>query len=158
MHARRESWQPTTSSESPTTEHNPLSGFAPLPSSDGRILSLLQVETTAPVPERYATIEEVVGRAEKDERKKKALGRARQRLAERSYSGAARSIAWLRLKRGMSQSDLAAAMKTSQPHVARIESGSEDVRISTVEKLAAALGVSLIDVFSVLSSKQRPSK
>jgi DNA-binding Xre family transcriptional regulator len=157
MHARRESWQPTTSLESPTTEHSSLSGIPPLPSSDGKILSLVRVETSAPVPERYASIEDVVARAEKDERKKKALGLARQRLAQRSYSGAARSIAGLRLKRGMSQADLAVAMKTSQPHIARIEAGTEDLRMSTLEKLAASLDVSLMDVLAVLY-KPRPSK
>ena len=44
---------------------------------------------------------------------------------------------------GLSQSEVAARMGTSQSAVARFESGSGDVRLSTVERYAAALGRSL---------------
>jgi len=41
---------------------------------------------------------------------------------------------------GLSQTEVAARMKTSQSAVARLESGSGDVRLSTLERYAAALG------------------
>ncbi len=41
---------------------------------------------------------------------------------------------------GLSQTEVAARMKTSQSAVARIESGSADVRVSTLERYAAAIG------------------
>jgi transcriptional regulator with XRE-family HTH domain len=41
---------------------------------------------------------------------------------------------------GLSQTELAARMRTSQSAVARIESGDGDVRLSTLERYAAALG------------------
>jgi transcriptional regulator with XRE-family HTH domain len=44
---------------------------------------------------------------------------------------------------GLSQTEVAARMGTSQSAVARLESGSGDVRLSTVERYAAALGRSL---------------
>ena len=44
---------------------------------------------------------------------------------------------------GLSQTEVAARMGTSQSAVARFESGSGDVRLSTVERYAAALGRSL---------------
>lgn len=44
---------------------------------------------------------------------------------------------------GLSQTEVAARMGTSQSAVARLESGDADVRISTLERYAAALGFSL---------------
>ncbi|MGC2192408.1 MAG: helix-turn-helix transcriptional regulator [Candidatus Dormiibacterota bacterium] len=44
-----------------------------------------------------------------------------------------------RVDLGLSQTEVAARMGTSQSAVARLESGSADVRLSTLERYAAAL-------------------
>ena len=44
-----------------------------------------------------------------------------------------------RLDQGLSQTEVAARMGTSQSAVARVESGRGDVRLSTLERYAAAL-------------------
>ncbi|MUL85450.1 helix-turn-helix transcriptional regulator [Mycobacterium sp. CBMA247] len=44
---------------------------------------------------------------------------------------------------GLSQTEIAARMGTSQSAVARLEAGGSDARISTVERYAAALGSQL---------------
>ncbi len=41
---------------------------------------------------------------------------------------------------GLSQADVADRMGTSQPAVARVEAGAVDVRLSTLERYAAAVG------------------
>jgi transcriptional regulator with XRE-family HTH domain len=41
---------------------------------------------------------------------------------------------------GMSQTDVAARMGTSQSTVARLEGGEADVRLSTLQRYAAAVG------------------
>ena len=41
---------------------------------------------------------------------------------------------------GLSQTDIAASMGTSQSAVARIEAGALDVRLTTLERYAAAIG------------------
>ena len=46
---------------------------------------------------------------------------------------------------GLSQTEVAARMGTSQSAVARLESGDADVRLSTLERYAAAVG-QLLDV------------
>ncbi|MHB0868059.1 MAG: helix-turn-helix domain-containing protein [Chloroflexota bacterium] len=51
-----------------------------------------------------------------------------------------RELAALRVKRGLTQTQVAARMGTSQSVVARIESGEIDVKLSTLEKYAAAIG------------------
>ena len=50
----------------------------------------------------------------------------------------------LREQRGLTQSDVASLMGTTQPVVARLEAGGRDPRLSTVERYAAALGVDLV--------------
>ncbi|MEA2639454.1 MAG: hypothetical protein QOF51_848 [Chloroflexota bacterium] len=44
---------------------------------------------------------------------------------------------------GLSQTEVAARMRTSQSSVARIESGAGDLRLTTVERYAAAVGMEL---------------
>jgi len=48
-----------------------------------------------------------------------------------------------RQRAGLSQTEIAARMGTSQSAVARLEAGGSDVRISTLERYAAALGSQL---------------
>jgi transcriptional regulator with XRE-family HTH domain len=48
-----------------------------------------------------------------------------------------------RAEEGLSQTEVAARMGTSQSAVARLESGDADVRLSTLERYAAALNLRL---------------
>ena len=49
----------------------------------------------------------------------------------------------VRLAKGLSQTEVAARMGTSQSAVARLESGDADVRLSTLERYATAVGFEL---------------
>ncbi len=51
-----------------------------------------------------------------------------------------RELAEQRQAAGLSQTEVAARMGTSQSAVARLESGTTDVRASTLERYAAAVG------------------
>jgi ribosome-binding protein aMBF1 (putative translation factor) len=51
-----------------------------------------------------------------------------------------RDLAAQRQAAGLSQTEVAARMGTSQSAVARLESGTADVRASTLERYAAAIG------------------
>ncbi len=50
------------------------------------------------------------------------------------------TLASRRTEMGLSQTEVAARMGTSQSAVARLESGDADVRLSTLERYVAALG------------------
>jgi ribosome-binding protein aMBF1 (putative translation factor) len=52
-------------------------------------------------------------------------------------------LAQRRQDAGLSQTEIAARMGTSQSAVARLEAGSADVRASTLERYAAALGTEI---------------
>jgi transcriptional regulator with XRE-family HTH domain len=62
----------------------------------------------------------------------------RRMAAERS--GLVGELVALRQAGGMSQTEVAARMGTSQSAVARLEAGTSDVRASTLERYAAAIG------------------
>jgi ribosome-binding protein aMBF1 (putative translation factor) len=51
-----------------------------------------------------------------------------------------RELTQARIEQGLSQTVVAARMGSSQSVVARIEQGDRDVRISTLERYAAAVG------------------
>jgi transcriptional regulator with XRE-family HTH domain len=55
-----------------------------------------------------------------------------------------RHLATARQEQGLSQTTVAARMGTSQSVVARLESGALDMRLSTLERYAAALGKELV--------------
>lgn len=56
------------------------------------------------------------------------------------------TLATLRMRRGWSQKQLAEAIGTSQPHIARIENGRDNVLLATANQLAKALGVTLDEI------------
>jgi transcriptional regulator with XRE-family HTH domain len=62
----------------------------------------------------------------------------RRMAAERA--GLIRGLVAQRQAAGLSQTEVAARMGTSQSAVARLESGATDVRASTLERYAAAVG------------------
>ncbi|MGH3170459.1 MAG: helix-turn-helix domain-containing protein [Trebonia sp.] len=64
---------------------------------------------------------------------------ALRRMAEQRAT-LVRELAAQRQAAGLSQTEVAARMGTSQSAVARLESGTADVRASTLERYAAAIG------------------
>jgi predicted transcriptional regulator len=63
-------------------------------------------------------------------------------MAERRHALSGQLVS-LRRQLGLSQVEVAARMGTSQSAVARFEAGDQDVRLSTVERYAIALGGTL---------------
>lgn len=111
----------------------------------------------APLPAGYTEIEAVIGSREADSRRAAALTRARQRLAEQLANNGPLTLAALRLRCGFSQATLAAKIGNSQPSYSKIESGSVDVLLSTMEKLAHSLGVGIDQVaIAICNSRKAP--
>jgi ribosome-binding protein aMBF1 (putative translation factor) len=71
-------------------------------------------------------------------RRRQLAEEAAQMADERA--GLVRELAAQRQAAGLSQTEVAALMGTSQSAVARLESGTADVRASTLERYAAAVG------------------
>ncbi len=105
-----------------------------------------------PLADGFVDIDSLVAQDETDARKRKTLESARQKLADKL--GDLSIVTFLRLKRGWSQKQLASELGTSQPHVARIEAGTEDLRLSTIIKLSSVLGVQPHEIVQGLTSKR----
>ena len=70
---------------------------------------------------------------------RRSAGEDAARMAE-DRGRLVRELAGRRQAAGLSQTEVAARMGTSQSAVARLESGTTDVRASTLERYAAAVG------------------
>jgi ribosome-binding protein aMBF1 (putative translation factor) len=73
--------------------------------------------------------------------RRRADERAARMAADRSRL--VRELAEQRQAAGLSQTEVAARMGTSQSAVARLEAGTADVRASTLERYAAAVGAQI---------------
>jgi len=61
----------------------------------------------------------------------------------------AKRIKYIREKKGMSQKELITAVGLGAPMYSRIETGKAEPSLTTLEKIAKALGVKLVDFFEV---------
>ena len=62
-----------------------------------------------------------------------------------------RQLAERRVAFGITQTEAAVLMRTSQSSIARLESGEHDVRVSTLERYASVLGCSIAMALSEAS-------
>lgn len=85
------------------------------------------------------------------------MAAARAQLGRELFEGRETTLAGLRLRRGLSQHQLAAALGTSQPHIAKIEAGKTRIYLATAAKLAEALGVALEEVHRCVSTENNPT-
>lgn len=86
------------------------------------------------------------------------MAAARARIAQIAY-GEQDSLAGMRLAAGLSQAALAEKAKTTQPYIARIESGTVDPGTEVIARLAAGLGVEPARVFNaILQARSLVSK
>jgi len=91
-------------------------------------------------PQGFRAIDDVVSEHEADSKRAFALAQARSRVAQKHYNYLTAPLTQLRLAKGVSQAKLAAMIKSSQAHIARVENG-QDVVIGTLERIADALAV-----------------
>jgi DNA-binding transcriptional regulator YiaG len=122
-------------------------------SVSGYLMTHLTIELEPTRPSQVEcgmSIQDLAAERDADPRKSAAMDRARRRHALSLEDSPAFSLAALRLSKGLSQTKLAHLMGVQQPYVARIEKGEDDLKTSTIEKFAVALGVSEIEVFKAI--------
>ncbi|WP_133510301.1 helix-turn-helix domain-containing protein [Candidatus Thiosymbion oneisti] len=95
------------------------------------------------VPAKHTAISQLVGKWEQDGQRRAALEEGRRWVADTFYGEDGDTVRTLRLRKGWSQARLAAELRTSQSHIARIERGTENLTIETCRKLSRALGIDL---------------
>ena len=109
--------------------------------------------SAAPItPAHSVGIDDLVAEFEQTEADAKEMAQARRWVANNYFRGIA-TIAQLRLKKGWSQAELARRTGTSQSYIARLERGQIDPQLSTVARLATALGAPLTSVVEAVMGK-----
>ncbi len=94
-------------------------------------------------PAKHSAIGDLVGQWEKDDKRRVALEDARRWAADTFHGEDGDTVRTLRLRKGWSQSRLAKELGTSQPHIVRIERGTENLVIDTCRRLCGALEVDM---------------
>jgi len=121
-----------------------------------KFYSFEQYSTPLPVvPAKHKTIGSRVSKFEQNEERRKAMEEARSWVADEFYSEDGDTVRTLRLRKGWSQSRLAEALSTSQPHIARIEKGTENLTIETCRKLCQALEIDFNTLDLALGQQER---
>jgi transcriptional regulator with XRE-family HTH domain len=70
----------------------------------------------------------------------------------------AEAVKHWRAVRGLSQRELAERADVGQVLIARLELGQTDPRLSTLEKLAEALGIRMVDLFTAPEEAKQPAR
>ena len=147
-----ESFAPMTTSE-PVTLPRSSAGLNPTTRPSGTVHYLVLPQQLDPVPPGYTTIDDLVAEFDRDPAMREVLLDARRWVADTVLAGRPVTLRKLRLRKGLSQAQLAEAIGTQQPHVARIESGQADVRLETCRRIAQVLGVDLNTLDQALRSE-----
>ena len=106
----------------------------------------------AALPLRGIYVSERMARLERDPKKAAALARARGRLGQAAEKGARPTISSLRLNAGLSQAQLAERLGTQQGNISRWEREPTELQVTTILRLAAALGVSDTVIFEIVKA------
>lgn len=109
-------------------------------------------ETSTPV--RHTAIGDLVAKWEEAPDRRAAIARARVWAADAFHADEGETLRTLRMKKGLSQQQLAELVGTSQPHIARIEGGADNLALDTCRRLSQALGVDLNSLNAALLSQQ----
>ncbi|WP_158256768.1 helix-turn-helix transcriptional regulator [Pseudomonas sp. MYb185] len=104
---------------------------------------------------KHSKFSDLLSKLEGNQEGAAALANARQQIADTYYKDAPTSLKTLRLKAGLSQQALAKAVNTSQPHIANIENGKQNMMLETAALLSKALNVSLDQLFAVWESSRK---
>lgn len=102
------------------------------------------------VPSGAVDIDDLVAEFAATPKGAKSVIKGRNWVAKTFYRGHP-SLSALRLQHGWSQAELARQVGTSQSYIGRLETGLVDPQLSTMRKIALALGVSVIALIEALT-------
>lgn len=111
---------------------------------------------SAEAPAGTRRISDVLRAWESDPDKRSALEAGRRWVADTFYESEGDSLRTLRLRKGWSQARLAAALHTSQSHVARIENGADNLQIATCRKLCDIFEIDMNRLDAILRRRASP--
>jgi DNA-binding XRE family transcriptional regulator len=122
-----------------------------------KVYELHVPESTVELPVGFTRIGDYVSQIESSAQGAANVRDARARLATALEGHGAPTLRSMRLALGLSQSELAAKIVTSQAQIARIETGAQDPTYNTFDRFARALGVDVTDVVAAFREARKAS-
>lgn len=122
-------------------------------SSPCKVFKFADFQESPCAPARTRSLTDIIDRWNQDPARREGLKRARVELGRLTGGANEVTIRSMRLKAGMSQTDLARSIGTSQSHIARIEGKTLEPTLDTCRRLARALGVDLNTIDQALSCR-----
>ncbi|MEO3879294.1 helix-turn-helix domain-containing protein [Rheinheimera fenheensis] len=108
-----------------------------------------RVKPQSDVPVYTVSLDDVLAEYMQKDGFKANFVNANKEIAKAFYKGE-KSLRAMRLRQGLTQGQLAEAINTSQPQIAKLENGDTDFRSATVCKLAKFFGVKPGKMFEIL--------
>lgn len=96
-------------------------------------------------------VDQFLAEQERDPEMAAAMAAMRKRIAAERSKHAPLTLAVLRQRAGLSQAQLAAAMETSQPNIARWEKDPEQMTAKSIKRMATALHVKEQDIHDAMN-------
>ncbi|HUV96142.1 MAG TPA: helix-turn-helix transcriptional regulator [Acidobacteriaceae bacterium] len=106
-------------------------------------------------PSRHVAITDLVSKWDANPARRAAMEEARRWLADEFHGDDGVTLRTLRMRKGLSQQQLASAIGTSQPHIARIEGGADNLNIDTCRRIASVLEVDMNSLDQALRQQQK---
>lgn len=121
------------------------------------ILQIDHYRAAAPapaLPDGFVSLEDLLAEVAAEPAAQPLLEDAQRWLGETLQAEEGVTLRTLRLRRGLSQAQLAAMLGMQQPNVARMERGQDNMVLATCRRLAEALGVDLNTLDAAVRQQQ----
>jgi ribosome-binding protein aMBF1 (putative translation factor) len=110
-----------------------------------------QFNAPRPLPlQDTVSLSSLISEMDNDVEMAQHMAQARRELSTSIYADEPESLSSLRLNAGLSQSQLAELVLTSQPHIARIERGQTDPGTDVIARIAHALNLDETRVYCAI--------
>jgi ribosome-binding protein aMBF1 (putative translation factor) len=108
-----------------------------------------------PLAQKNTAFSRLMSRLETSAEHKDGIASAREWMADDILADEGKTVRTLRLKKNLSQTQLADLLGTTQAQVARIEKGNVDLQRSTCKRLREVLGVSAGELDEMLDRQEQ---
>ncbi|MFC0709233.1 helix-turn-helix transcriptional regulator [Azorhizophilus paspali] len=126
----------------------------PSGSSPPRIATFEVSVPSSSISKKHTAFDALLMELESDPSNAQDLAEAGAWVADNFYKDDGETLKTARLRKGLSQKQLASLIGTSQPHIATLESGRVEPNISTAQKLCEVLNLNFGDIPAILERQK----
>lgn len=117
------------------------------------VTPIIRTFSVTALSQKHNDFDAFMAELEADPANAQDLAEAGSWIADTFYAEENETIRTVRLRKGLSQKQLAEALETSQSHIAKIESGRNDLQYPTMLKLMKALDLDANRLFAMLANQ-----